>query len=106
MIRELMLEAGELGLLGAEVPEAYDGTAMDKVSSTIIAEEMARGGSFAMPHGGQTGIGSLPIMFLGNHEQKAKYLPRIVTGELVTAYALTEPGAGSDALSATTRAVL
>lgn len=106
MIRELMGEAGELGLLGAEIPEAYDGTAMDKISATIIAEEMARGGSFAMTHGGQTGIGSLPVVFFGTHEQKAKYLPRIVTGELVAAYALTEPGAGSDALSVQTRAVL
>ncbi len=106
MIRELIAEAGELGLLGAEIPEAYDGVEMDKISSTIIAEEMARGGSFAMTHGAQTGIGSLPIVFFGNHEQKAKYLPRIVTGELIAAYALTEPGAGSDALSAKTRAVL
>ena len=106
MIRELIAEAGELGLLGAEIPEAYDGTEMDKISSTIIAEEMARGGSFAMIHGAQTGIGSLPIVFFGNHQQKAKYLPRIVTGELIAAYALTEPGAGSDALSAKTRAVL
>lgn len=106
LIRELLEEAGELGLLGAEVPEQYNGFEMDKISSTVIAEGMGRAGSFAMTHGGQVGIGSLPIVFFGNHEQKTKYLPGIVTGESVGAYALTEPGAGSDALSAKTKAVL
>ena len=106
LIRELLEEAGELGLLGAEVPEQYDGFEMDKISSTVIAEGMGRAGSFAMTHGGQVGIGSLPIVFFGNHEQKTKYLPGIVTGESVGAYALTEPGAGSDALSAKSKAVL
>ncbi|MBF0474943.1 MAG: acyl-CoA dehydrogenase family protein [Deltaproteobacteria bacterium] len=106
LIRELLGEAGELGLLGAEIPEQYDGMEMDKISSTILAEGMGRAGSFAMTQGGQTGIGSLPIVFFGNHEQKSKYLPGIVTGELIGAYALTEPGAGSDALSIKTKAVL
>lgn len=106
LIRELLEEAGELGLLGAEVPEQYNGFEMDKISSTVIAEGMGRAGSFAMTHGGQVGIGSLPIVFFGNHEQKTKYLPGIVTGESIGAYALTEPGAGSDALSAKTKAVL
>ncbi|MBF0551502.1 MAG: acyl-CoA dehydrogenase family protein [Deltaproteobacteria bacterium] len=106
LIRELLGEAGELGLLGAEIPEQYDGMAMDKISSTILAEGMGRAGSFAMTQGGQTGIGSLPIVFFGNHDQKSRYLPGIVTGELIGAYALTEPGAGSDALSIKTKAVL
>jgi alkylation response protein AidB-like acyl-CoA dehydrogenase len=106
LIRELLEEAGELGLLGAEVPEQYNGFEMDKISSTVIAEGMGRAGSFAMTHGGQVGIGSLPIVFFGNHDQKTKYLPGIVSGESVGAYALTEPGAGSDALSAKTKAVL
>lgn len=106
MIRELLQEAGELGLNGADIPEEYDGMELDKISSTIIAEGMGRAGSFAMTQGGQTGIGSLPIVFFGTQEQKKKYLPGIVTGELIGAYALTEPGAGSDALAAKTKAVL
>lgn len=106
LIRELLEAAGELGLNGADIPEDYDGINMDKVSITIIAECIGRAGSFAMTHGGQTGIGSMPIVMFGNHEQKKKYLPGIVTGEKVGAYALTEPGAGSDALSAKTRADL
>jgi alkylation response protein AidB-like acyl-CoA dehydrogenase len=104
--RELILAAGELGLLGTDVPEEYGGYAMDKISTSIIAECMGRGGSFAMTQGGQTGIGMLPIVFFGNHEQKLKYLPELVSGEKCTAYALTEPGAGSDALSAKSWAVL
>ncbi len=103
---ELLLAAGELGLLGTDVPEEYDGYAMDKISTSIIAECMGRAGGFTMTHGGQTGIGQLPIVYFGTHEQKLKYLPGIVSGEIATAYALTEPGAGSDALSAKTWAVL
>ena len=106
MIRELLEAAGELGLLGADVPEEYDGMDMDKISSSIIAECMGRAGSFAMTQGGQTGIGSLPIVFFGNPQQKKKYLPGIVSAEKIGAYALTEPGSGSDALSAKTKAVL
>ncbi|WP_206809014.1 acyl-CoA dehydrogenase family protein [Paradesulfitobacterium ferrireducens] len=106
LIRELLMSAGELGLLGAEIPEAYDGFELDKISATLIAEGMGRAGSFAMTQGGQTGIGSLPIVFFGNEAQKQKYLPGIVTGEKIGAYALTEPGAGSDALAAKTKAVL
>lgn len=106
LIRELLKEAGELGLLGADIPEEYYGTQLDKISSTIIAEEMGRAGSFAMTHGGQTGIGSLPIVFFGNEAQKSKYLPAIVSAEKIGAYALTEPGSGSDALAAKTKAVL
>ncbi len=104
--KELLMQAGELGLLGTDVPEEYDGYAMDKISTCIIAECMGRAGGFAMTHGGQTGIGQLPIVYFGTHEQKLKYLPGIVSGELGTAYALTEPGAGSDALSAKAWAVL
>lgn len=106
LIRELLEAAGELGLNGADIPEEYDGMEMDKISSTIIAECMGRAGSFAMTHGGQTGIGSMPIVMFGSHEQKKKYLPGIVSGEKIGAYALTEPEAGSDAMSARTRAVL
>ena len=106
LIRELLQEAGELGLNGADISEEYGGMEMDKISTTIIAECMGRSGSFAMTQGGQTGIGSMPIVMFGTHEQKQKYLPGIVTGQKVGAYALTEPGAGSDALSAKTRADL
>jgi len=104
--KELLMAAGELGLLGTDVPEEYGGFAMDKISTSIVAECMGRAGGFAMTHGGQTGIGQLPIVYFGTHEQKLKYLPEIVSGEKATAYALTEPGAGSDALSGKAWAVL
>ncbi len=104
--KELIMQAGELGLLGTDVPEEYEGFAMDKISTSIIAECMGRAGGFAMTHGGQTGIGQLPIVYFGTHKQKLRYLPGIVSGEIATAYALTEPGAGSDALAAKTWAVL
>jgi alkylation response protein AidB-like acyl-CoA dehydrogenase len=104
--RELLEAAGELGLNGADIPEEYGGTEMDKISTTIIAECMGRSGSFAMTQGGQTGIGSMPIVMFGTHEQKRKYLPGISSGEKIGAYALTEPGSGSDAMSAKTRADL
>lgn len=103
---ELLRALGDLGFLGADIPEAYGGMEVDTISSVIIAEEMGKTGSFAIAHGGQVGIGSLPIVFFGNHEQKQKYLPGVATGESVAAYALTEPGAGSDALAAKTRATL
>lgn len=106
IIRELLEACGELGLLGTDIPEEYDGMEMDKISSTIIAECMGRAGSFAMTQGGQTGIGSMPIVFFGNHEQKKKYLPGIISAEKIGAYALTEPEAGSDAMAVKTRAVL
>lgn len=106
LIQELLKNAGELGLNGSDIPEEFDGMAMDKVSTTIIAECIGWSGSFAMTHGGQTGIGSMPIVMFGTPEQKAHYLPGIVSGDLIGAYALTEPGAGSDALGAKTRADL
>ncbi|EHQ88870.1 acyl-CoA dehydrogenase family protein [Desulfosporosinus youngiae] len=106
LIRELLEAAGELGLNGADIFEEYGGMIMDKISTTIIAECMGKSGSFAMTQGGQTGIGSMPIVMFGTHEQKKKYLPGIASGKKVGAYALTEPGAGSDALSAKTRADL
>lgn len=106
LLRELMEEAAELGLLGCDIPEDYDGMEMDKISSIIIGESLAPATSFVMAQGGQTGIGSLPIVYFGNHEQKKRYLPGIVSAENIGAYALTEPGAGSDALSIKTTAVL
>ena len=102
----LLKEAGELGLLGADVPEEYGGIGLDKVSSALIAEKFSRAGGFAITHGAHVGIGSLPIVLFGNEEQKKKYLPLLATGEKLAAYALTEPGSGSDALGAKTTARL
>ncbi|CDO03152.1 putative acyl-CoA dehydrogenase [Oceanobacillus picturae] len=103
---ELLKKAGELGLLGADVPEAYGGLALDKISSSLITEKFSRAGGFSVTHGAHVGIGSLPIVFFGNEEQKEKYLPKLATGELLAAYALTEPSSGSDALGAKTTAKL
>jgi alkylation response protein AidB-like acyl-CoA dehydrogenase len=102
----LLKEAGELGLLGADVPEEYGGLGLDKVSSALIAEKMSRAGGFSISHGAHVGIGSLPIVLFGNEDQKQKYLPALATGEKLAAYALTEPGSGSDALGAKTTAKL
>ncbi|NNU84310.1 acyl-CoA dehydrogenase [Geobacillus sp. BMUD] len=103
---KLLRKAGELGLLSADIPEEYGGLGLDKVSSAIIAEKMAPAGGFAISHGAHVGIGSLPIVLFGTEEQKQKYLPYLATGEKIAAYALTEPGSGSDALGAKTTAKL
>ncbi len=103
---KLLRQAGELGLLGADVPEAYGGFEMDKISSALIAEKFAVVGGFSITHGAHVGIGTLPIVLFGNEEQKQKYLPNSVTGEKISAYALTEPSSGSDALGAKTTAKL
>ncbi len=106
LLRSLMKKAGELGLLAADVPEKYGGLELDKVSSMLIAEKMSKQGSFSVTWGAHTGIGTLPIVFFGNEEQKQKYLPGLATGELIGAYALTEPNAGSDAMNIKTKATL
>jgi len=100
----LLKEMGELGLLGIDIPEEYGGMELDKVTSAIVAEVLVNSPSFAVTWSVQTGIGSLPIVWFGTKEQKAKYLPKIATGEMVCAYGLTEPSAGSDALSGKTTA--
>lgn len=102
----LLKIAGELGLLAADVPEEYGGLALDKLSSALITEKMAVAGGFSITHGAHVGIGSLPIVLFGNEEQKAKYLPKLASGEYIAAYALTEPSSGSDALGAKTTAKL
>ena len=104
----LLREMGELGLIGVDTPEEYGGTELDKITSCIVTEGMARGGSpsFSCTFSVQTGIGSMGIVFYGTPAQKEKYLPKMMTGEWVNAYALTEPGAGSDALSGKTTAYL
>lgn len=103
---ELLRKAGELGLLGADVPEEFGGIGLDKVSSTIISESLAKGSSFALSFGAHVGIGTLPIVFFGTREQKEKYLPDLASGAKIAAYCLTEPTSGSDAMSAKTTAVL
>jgi len=103
---ELLRQAGELGLLGADVPEAYGGLGLDKVSTTLISEKLARGSSFSLSLGAHVGIGTLPIVYFGSPEQKRRYLPKLASGELIAAYCLTEPSSGSDALGARTTAKL
>jgi len=97
--RELLKKAGELGLSSAEIPEAYGGLEMDKVTAAVIADHIAKYAGFATTWGGHTGIGTLPIVYFGTEKQKKKYLPRLGTGEMVGAYALSEASSGSDALN-------
>src|SRR5512141_626099 len=104
--RELLLKAGELDLLRIDIPEAFGGLGLDKVSSAYLGEKMGGMPSFAGSLGAHTTIGTLPLVYFGTKEQKERYLPRLASGEMVAAFALTEPGSGSDALAARTRAVL
>lgn len=104
--RELVKKAGELGLLGANIPEEYGGLALDQISGVVIAENMGRAGGFGTTFGAQTSIGLLPILYFGSEELKKHWIPKIVFGEVVTAYCLTESGSGSDALGAKTTAKL
>jgi butyryl-CoA dehydrogenase len=104
--RELLRKAGELGLSSAEIPEAYGGLDMDKVTAAIICDHIAKYAGFATTWGGHTGIGTLPIVYFGTEEQKLKYLPRLASGEIIGAYALSEATSGSDALNCRTRAML
>jgi len=103
---ELLKKAGELGLLMIDIPEKYGGLELDKATSMLVAEIISKGGAFATTFGGHTGIGTLPIVFFGNEAQKQMYLPRLATGEIISAYALTEAGSGSDALAAKAKAEL
>jgi alkylation response protein AidB-like acyl-CoA dehydrogenase len=102
----VLRKSAELGLTAVIVPEKFGGMEMDLVSGMIVAEGLARDGSYAGWHGGHSGIGTMPLLLFGTEEQKAKYLPRLATAEMVGAYCLSEPHAGSDALAARTRADL
>src|SRR5437588_4158475 len=104
--RDLLKKGGELGLSGVEIPETYGGMELDKVSAAVIADRIAKYAGFATTLGGHTGIGTLPLVYFGTEEQKQKYLPRLASGELVGAYALSEATSGSDALNCRARAVL
>src|SRR4051794_4065012 len=104
--RELLTKGGELGLLGATIPEEYGGLELDQTTGVVIAEVMGRAGGFATTFGADTSIGVLPILYFGSEELKKKWIAPIITGEVVTAYCLTESGSGSDALGAKTVARL
>ena len=105
LVRALLRRLGKLGFLGVDIPEEYGGCALDIITSLLVAEHMSRG-SFSVGFGAHTVIGTLPIVYFGTEAQKRRYLPGLASGEIVGAYALTEPTAGSDALAARTRAVL
>jgi alkylation response protein AidB-like acyl-CoA dehydrogenase len=104
LARSLMRRAAELGLFGIAVPEEYGGLDLDKASSLVVVERLARAASFATTFGGQANLCILPLVMFGTDEQKARYLPKLVAGEIIGAYALSESGSGSDALAAKTRA--
>ncbi len=106
LMPELLKKAGELGLLGISIPEEYGGFGQNFTTSMLVADTLGAGYAFSVAYSADTGIGTLPIMYYGNEEQKQKYLPGLATGELLGAYCLTEPGAGSDANSGKTKAVL
>jgi alkylation response protein AidB-like acyl-CoA dehydrogenase len=104
LARTLVQRCGELGLLGTDVPEPLGGVGLDKVSSVLVGEAVGRNASFATTFGAQTGLAITPLLCFGTPEQQQKYLPRLVSGELVGAYALSESASGSDALGAKARA--
>ena len=104
--RDLVKKGGELGLLGSTIPEEYGGAGLDQTAGVVIAEMMGRAGGFGTTFGAQTSIGVLPVLYFGSEELKQEWIPKIVSGEVVTAYCLTEAGSGSDALGAKTVARL
>src|ERR1043165_8585707 len=104
--RDLLKKAGDLGLSSVEIPEAYGGLEMDKVTAAVIADHIAKYAGFATTWGAHSGIGLLPIVYFGTEDQKKKYLPKLAAGEIVGAYALSEASSGSDALNCRARATL
>ena len=106
VLRRVLAKSAELGLVATMVPEAYGGMEMDLASAMIVTESIARDASYASCHGAQAGIGALPVLLFGTEEQKQRYLPKLVTADLVGAYCLTEAQAGSDAMNTLTRAEL
>jgi len=106
LVRSLMKKAAGIGLMGISIPERYGGMELDLISALVVAEETARDGSYMVWEGGHTTIGTLPLVYFGTEQQKLKYLPRLASVDILTAYALTEAHAGSDALAARTRADL
>ena len=106
LMPSILKKAGDLGLLGISIPEEYGGFGQNFVTSMLVADVLGAGYAFSVAYSADTGIGTLPIMYYGNEEQKQKYLPGLAMGDLLGAYCLTEPGAGSDANSGKTKAVL
>ncbi len=106
LAQSLMRKAAALGFLGLDTPEQFGGLGLDVISSSLVSESMGRQGSWAVCIGAHAGIGTLPLVFFGNDEQRRRYLPRLASGELLGAYALSETSSGSDALAAKTKAVL
>jgi len=106
LMPSLLQKAGDLGLLGVSIPEEYGGLGKDFITSTLVSEGLGGGFSFSVAVSANTGIGTLPILYFGNQEQKQRYIPKLATGEWKGAYGLTEPNSGSDALSAKTTAML
>ena len=106
LMAELVRKAAELGLMSGGTPEEYGGAGLDKVATTVLTEKISMYGGFAVTHGAHAGIGTLPIVYFGTEEQKKKYLPKLASGELIGAYCLSEPQAGSDAQNSLTRAEL
>lgn len=105
LLTKLLKEAGQLGLLGISIPEEYEGFGQNFVTSMLTTEEMGKGYSFAVAFAAHTGIGTLPILYYGNEDQKKKYIPKLATGEYIGAYCLTEADAGSDANSGKAKAI-
>src|SRR5690349_21567507 len=106
LTRQLLTKASDLDLLRLEIPAAYGGLGLDLISAAFVGEQIAINPSFGGSLGAHTSIGTLPLVYFGTDEQKARYLPRLASGDLVGAYALTEPQSGSDALAASTKATL
>ena len=106
LMPSLIDKAGEQGLLGVSIPEEFGGLGKDFITSTLVNEGLGGGFSFSVAVSAHTGIGTLPILYFGNDEQKKKYIPKLCTGEWKGAYSLTEPNSGSDALGAKTSATL
>jgi alkylation response protein AidB-like acyl-CoA dehydrogenase len=106
LMAELVRKGAELGLMSGGTPEEYGGAGLDKVATTVLTEKISIYGGFAVTHGAHAGIGTLPIVYFGTEEQKRKYLPKLASGEMIGAYCLSEPQAGSDAQNSLTRAEL
>ncbi len=106
LMAELIRKGGELGLMGGGVPEEYGGAGLDKIATTVLTEKLSIYGGFAVTHGAHAGIGTLPIVYFGTEAQKQKYLAKLASAELIGAYCLSEPQAGSDAQNSLTRAEL
>src|SRR5262245_27664573 len=104
LAREMVKTAAGLGLLGVDVPEAYGGLGLDKVTSLVVSEKLARAASFGATFGAHANLTIVPLMLFGSEAQKRNYLPRLLSGEIIGAYGLSESGSGSDALGARTRA--